>query len=60
LPRPAASIHTKVVTGTTFAPSKLLTRRVASIQHLREPIHATGPWGITYVNPNDDPRNKKM
>jgi hypothetical protein len=19
---------------------------------------ATGPWGITYVNPNDDPRTK--
>ena len=22
-------------------------------------IHGTGPWGIQYVNPDDDPRNKK-
>lgn len=22
-------------------------------------IHGMGPWGITYVNPADDPRNKK-
>jgi quercetin dioxygenase-like cupin family protein len=22
-------------------------------------VHAMGPWGITYVNPQDDPRNKK-
>lgn len=22
-------------------------------------VHAIGPWGITYVNPDDDPRNKK-
>lgn len=22
-------------------------------------IHAMGPWGITYVNPQDDPRNAK-
>ncbi|MNT26949.1 Cupin domain protein [compost metagenome] len=22
-------------------------------------INGMGPWGITYVNPNDDPRNKK-
>lgn len=22
-------------------------------------LHGTGPWGITYVNPADDPRNKK-
>ena len=21
-------------------------------------LHGTGPWGITYVNPDDDPRNK--
>lgn len=21
-------------------------------------IHSVGPWGITYVNPKDDPRNK--
>ncbi len=21
-------------------------------------LHGTGPWGITYVNPNDDPRKK--
>jgi quercetin dioxygenase-like cupin family protein len=21
-------------------------------------LHGTGPWGITYVNPKDDPRNK--
>ncbi len=21
-------------------------------------IHGMGPWGITYVNPKDDPRNK--
>jgi hypothetical protein len=23
-------------------------------------LHGTGPWGITYLNPADDPRNKKM
>jgi len=23
-------------------------------------IHAMGPWGITYVNPQDDPRNAKQ
>ena len=23
-------------------------------------IHAIGPWGITYVNPQDDPRNAKQ
>jgi len=22
-------------------------------------IHAMGPWGITYINPSDDPRNAK-
>ena len=22
-------------------------------------LHGVGPWGITYVNPSDDPRNKK-
>lgn len=22
-------------------------------------LHGVGPWGITYVNPADDPRNKK-
>ena len=22
-------------------------------------LHGTGPWGINYVNPADDPRNKK-
>jgi hypothetical protein len=22
-------------------------------------IHGMGPWGITYINPADDPRNKK-
>jgi hypothetical protein len=21
-------------------------------------LHGVGPWGITYLNPNDDPRNK--
>jgi quercetin dioxygenase-like cupin family protein len=23
-------------------------------------LHGTGPWGITYLNPADDPRNSKM
>ena len=23
-------------------------------------LHGTGPWGINYHNPADDPRNKKM
>ena len=23
-------------------------------------VHAMGPWGITYVNPQDDPRNQKQ
>lgn len=23
-------------------------------------VHAMGPWGITYVNPQDDPRNAKQ
>lgn len=23
-------------------------------------VYAVGPWGITYVNPADDPRNQKM
>ena len=22
-------------------------------------VHGTGPWSIEYVNPDDDPRNKK-
>jgi quercetin dioxygenase-like cupin family protein len=22
-------------------------------------LHGTGPWGITYVNPSDDPRKKQ-
>jgi hypothetical protein len=21
-------------------------------------VHAIGPWGLTYVNPADDPRNR--
>ncbi len=21
-------------------------------------LNSTGPWGITYINPKDDPRNK--
>jgi hypothetical protein len=21
-------------------------------------LHGTGPWGITYVNPDDDPRKQ--
>jgi hypothetical protein len=23
-------------------------------------LHAMGPWGINYVNPQDDPRNQKQ
>lgn len=23
-------------------------------------LHGVGPWGITYINPADDPRNKKV
>ena len=23
-------------------------------------LNSTGPWGLTYVNPKDDPRNKKQ
>ncbi len=23
-------------------------------------VHGVGPWGITYVNPSDDPRNQKQ
>jgi quercetin dioxygenase-like cupin family protein len=23
-------------------------------------VHGIGPWGITYVNPSDDPRNQKQ
>jgi quercetin dioxygenase-like cupin family protein len=30
------------------------TREACTIQ-----LHGMGPWGITYVNPADDPRNKK-
>ena len=30
------------------------TRTGAVIQ-----VHAMGPWGITYVNEKDDPRNQK-
>jgi D-lyxose ketol-isomerase len=22
-------------------------------------LHGMGPWGVTYVNPDDDPRKKK-
>lgn len=29
------------------------TKEEATIQ-----LHGIGPWGITYVNPSDDPRNK--
>jgi mannose-6-phosphate isomerase-like protein (cupin superfamily) len=32
----------------------LWTTKEAIIQ-----VNATGPWGLTFVNPNDDPRNKK-
>lgn len=30
------------------------TKQEATIQ-----LHGMGPWGITYVNPDDDPRKKK-
>lgn len=30
----------------------LLTKKKAEVQ-----VHGMGPWGITYVNPADDPRN---
>ena len=29
------------------------TRKATVVQ-----LHSTGPWGITYVDPNDDPRKK--
>lgn len=31
------------------------TKRPAVLQ-----VHGMGPWGITYVNPTDDPRNQKQ
>jgi hypothetical protein len=31
------------------------TKKPATIQ-----VHGVGPWGITYVNPTDDPRNQKQ
>ncbi len=44
--------------GFTNAPAEMhhffMTKTAATIQ-----IHGTGPFAITYVNPADDPRNKK-
>jgi len=31
------------------------TKKPTTIQ-----VHGVGPWGITYVNPTDDPRNQKQ
>jgi anti-sigma factor ChrR (cupin superfamily) len=33
----------------------LLTKKKAEVQ-----VHGMGPWGITYVNPSDDPRNAQV
>ena len=40
-----------MITGTRHY---ALTRKECIVQ-----IHGMGPWGINYVNPADDPRNKK-
>jgi quercetin dioxygenase-like cupin family protein len=31
------------------------TKKVTVLQ-----VHGVGPWGITYINPSDDPRNQKQ
>lgn len=49
----------KIVTG-GFAVMNTGTRHYAfTTQEAIIQLHGKGPWGITYVNPVDDPRNTK-
>ena len=45
--------------GFAVAPAKIAMYAFTKDQETIVQIHGMGPWGIEYVNPTDDPRNKK-
>jgi anti-sigma factor ChrR (cupin superfamily) len=50
---------TKTLTAGSFAFMPAGMRHFARVQgNSIVQLHGTGPWGITYVNPSDDPRKK--
>lgn len=53
-------VKTKELPAGSFS---LMPARVHHFAWVREEtviqVHGIGPWGINYVNPSDDPRNKK-
>lgn len=50
---------TKALTPGGFAIMQPGTRHFAwTAEETIVQVHSVGPWGITYVNPADDPRNK--
>lgn len=44
--------------GVTMMPPGMPMFAFAGKEGTTVQIHGTGPWGITYLNPADDPRNK--
>ena len=53
----SAKTHAVNVGGVMIVPAKS-THFAWTAGETVVQLHGTGPWGITYVNPSDDPRTK--
>ena len=53
----SSKTHPVTVGGMTIMPAKS-SHFVWTTGETVVQLHGTGPWGITYVNPSDDPRRK--
>jgi hypothetical protein len=45
--------------GSFFAPSPATVHYAYADEESVVQINTTGPWGLTYVNPKDDPRQNR-
>jgi quercetin dioxygenase-like cupin family protein len=54
-----ASMHDLVVGAFSVMPQGVKHYVRATTESVVQ-VHGIGPWGITYVNPSDDPRNAKQ
>jgi uncharacterized RmlC-like cupin family protein len=44
--------------GFTVMPAKMPHYAYTGNEPTEIQLHSTGPWGVTYINPADDPRKK--